>query len=301
EMTVNAPWKLVAHMPASNHDLTAAVLGNRFYISGGLTAEWGFPARSRAFDELWALDGRDWQWRVAANLGHQRIYTATAAFDHKVWIIGGDIMHADGQRPATAMTQLYDPRTNKITRGPDNTIARPMPMALVANGRLYVVGNVRGEYDNPGKMESIGPGETSWRAEPDGPAGMGPLAGAALDGRLYILVPKKGLAVFDTKTNRWDLIAHELKPRSCQMAAWRGEIWMMGGRDIPDMKATLIYNPKTRAFRTGPSLPIAISWGAAEVLNGRLIVTGGAASRRQGERQYVYSHSTFSLQKLTGK
>ncbi|MFN0123679.1 MAG: hypothetical protein ACKV2V_24525, partial [Blastocatellia bacterium] len=41
EMTVNAPWKLVAHMPASNHDLTAAVLGNRFYISGGLTAEWG--------------------------------------------------------------------------------------------------------------------------------------------------------------------------------------------------------------------------------------------------------------------
>ena len=49
-------WEIVARMPASNHDLTAAVLQNKFYVAGGLTAEWGFPTRSHPFDELWELD-----------------------------------------------------------------------------------------------------------------------------------------------------------------------------------------------------------------------------------------------------
>jgi N-acetylneuraminic acid mutarotase len=75
-------------MPASNHDLTAAVLHDKVYVSGGLTAEWGFPTRSHAFDELWELDPKSWRWRVAARFGRARIYCATAVLEQLI-VTGG--------------------------------------------------------------------------------------------------------------------------------------------------------------------------------------------------------------------
>lgn len=289
-------WQIVARMPASNHDLTAAVLGDKFYVAGGLTAEWGFPTRSHPFDELWELDTTRWNWRVAGKFGRGRIYCATAAFDGKIWIIGGDVIEADGTRHAVSTVQLYDPKTGKVTEGVPNIIARPMPMALAANGRLYVMGNERDRDGNTGRlagqMESIGVGETAWRQEPTSEMILGPLAGATLDGKLYVAVRDRGLAIYDTVTKRWDVDA-SFKPRSCQMTAFRGEIWMMGGRDTAGEDQTLIYSPKTKRWRQGPFLPRPLSWGAAEVVKGQLIITGGAASYG---RDYLYNDLTFVWQ-----
>jgi hypothetical protein len=286
-------WGVVTRMPASNHDLTAAVIQDKFYVSGGLTAEWGFPTRSHAFDELWELDTKSWRWRVAGRFGRARIYCATAAFEKKIWVIGGDVMDADGSRHAVTTVQVYDPRTGTVKDGVPNTVARPMPLALAAGGRLYALGNPRGQSDLPGKMESIGPGETTWRREPDAPSGpgaMGPLAGATLDGKLYVAAPGLGLLVFDTSERQWESLESPAKPRSCQMTAYRGEIWMLGGRDTEGEDQTLIYSPRTRRWRKGPQLPRPLSWGAAEVVNGQLILTGGAASYG---KDYLYNDRTF--------
>jgi len=277
-------------MPASNHDLTAAVIGDKFYVAGGLTAEWGFPTRSHPFDELWELDTKSWRWRVAAKLGRGRIYCATAAFDNKIWIIGGDVIESDGTRHAITTVQIYDPRTGTVIEGVPNALARPMPMALAANGRLYVMGNERDHYGEPGRMESIGVGETAWKREPDGPSGMGPLAGVALDDKLYVTVRDHGLAIYDARQQRWDASATEHKPRSSQMTAYRGEIWVMGGRDTAGEDQTLIYTPRTRSWRAGPRLPRPLSWGAAAVVGNKLIVTGGAASYG---KDYLYNDLTF--------
>ncbi|MBI1764777.1 MAG: hypothetical protein HYR56_25485 [Acidobacteria bacterium] len=285
-------WQIVTRMPASNHDLTAAVWRDKLYVAGGLTAEWGFPTRSHPFDELWELDTGNWTWRVAGRFGRGRIYCATAAFDSKIWIVGGDVIEADGTRHAVTTVQLYDARTGKVTEGVPNTIARPMPLALAAQGRLYVLGNERDKYDQPGEMESLGVGETVWRREPAGPAGMGPLAGTVLDGKLYVAVRERGLAIYDPATKHWEADAASPfgKPRSCQMTAYRGEIWLLGGRDTAGEDQTLIYAPQTKTWRPGPRLPRPLSWGAAEVVNDQLIVTGGAASYG---KDYLYNDLTF--------
>ena len=288
-------WKVVARMAESNHDLAGAVVEERLYIAGGLTADWGFPARSHAFDTIQSFDPVRQRWTVAAKLGRERIYCATAGFDGKVWVVGGDYIESDGQRDAVRTVEIYDPRTGQVKRGPETTLARPMPLALAAGGRLYVMGNARGEYDRPGRMESIGVGETRWREEPDGPVGMGPLAGTVQDDRLYVVVPKIGLVVFDPRRGVWERLESPTAPRSCQMAAWRGEIWMMGGRDIENLAETRIYNPRTRSWRLGPALPIPLSWGAAGVVNGRLYVTGGAAERMADDRTWIYNDRTFML------
>lgn len=291
-------WRVVARMAESNHDLAGAVVGGRLYIAGGLTADWGFPARSKAFATVQEFDPGRRSWRVAARLERERIYCATAGFDGRVWVIGGDDIEPDGSREAVRRVEIYDPRTGRVERGPEPELARPMPLALAAGGRLYVMGNARGEYGQPGRMESIGRGEVKWRREPDGPAGMGPLAGAVLEGRLYVVVPGHGLAVFDPRTGRWERLASPTVPRSAQVAAWRGELWLMGGRDIDNLAETWVYGPRQpdrRRWRKGPALPIPLAWGAAGVVGGRLYVTGGAAERRADDRTWIYNDRTFEL------
>ena len=66
-----------------------------------------------------------------------------------------------------------------------------MPVGLAASDRLYVMGN------RPGCMESIGPEEHAWRREPSVPSGDGPLAGASLENKLYVMMPNAGLGIFD--------------------------------------------------------------------------------------------------------
>jgi len=287
-------WCLIGRIPGGNHNLSGDVMEGKFYMAGGSTGGLGYPVRAHVADELYEFEPETGQWRVAAKLGFGRVYNATSWLDGKVWVISGDVVPENGERHSVTTTQIFDPKTGEVTRGPDVAIARPMPVAMHIDGRIYVVGNARDKYAEPGKLESIGPGETSWRSEPDGPPGMGPLAATALDGKLYVSVPHKYLAVFDTKSATWETIDVPHAPRSCQMAAYRGEIWLMGGRGVPEGCAVQIYNPKTDTWRTGPPLPREIVWGAGTTLQGKLVLIGGAGGRCFNNRTFALRESATS-------
>ena len=125
---------------------------------------------------------------------------------------------------------------------------------------------------------------------------MGPIAGAVLNGKLYVSVPHKFIAVFDTKTQTWNTLIPQIAPRSCQMAAYNGEIWVMGGRigepekPVPPSTSieSIIYSPLTGNWRKGPDLPRELAWGVAFVIGEKLLITGGAAGR-------CFSNRTFEL------
>lgn len=291
-------WELVARMPGSNHDLSGDVLNGKFYVAGGLTNGWGYPARDHDFSKLLEFDGQTAQWRIAADLSRGRVYCATSHLDGKVWVVGGDVFLDDrqprpnGTRIEMDWVQIVDPATGEVTDGPPLACARPMPIALHVGGRIYVAGNPRGQQDQPGRVESIGHGEKKWRREPNGPAGFGPLAGCALGDQLYLAVPERFLAVFDTRSQIWTTIEVPHPPRSCQMASFAGEVWLMGGQQVPNQSEVQIYNPATRQWRNGPALPRGLSWGAAADVGGKLIVTGGAGRHAN---DYSYNNRTWAL------
>ena len=288
-----SPWRTVAQMPADNHDLTAAVVANQLYVAGGATNDFKGTGKFHAFDEIWALDPRTWSWRAVAKFSRPRIYCATAAFENRVWVLGGDILQEDNQRRPSALVEIYDPATGTLTRGPDLPVALPSPIALPAAGRLWLVG-ARNRTER-GQFASIGPGEKSWRVEPEALPDMLALAGAALDNKLYVCVPQTGLAVFDPAKRAWSVIPGPTQPRSAQVAAWCGELWIMGGVDLTDRTETRIYNPTLRTWRTGPSLPNALAWGAAGVVDDQLIVTGGAWLNPAATRGYTFTAATLAL------
>jgi hypothetical protein len=292
--TTPSYWKVVARMPGNNHDLSGDVLNGKLFVGGGLTNGWGYPARDHAFSQLFEFDARESKWRIAADLGYPRVYCTTTHLAGKVWVIGGDVFEKDGSRRAVRTVQIVDPATGRVADGPPTEIARPMPVAVHIDGRIYVAGNPRDRYDEPGCIESIGPGEAKWRREPDGPNGMGPLAACGMNGRFYLAVPEKSLAVFDATSRNWSTIDVPHPPRSCQMAAFDGEIWLLGGVGVPGWSHVQIYNPTTNAWRTGPDLPRELAWGAAAAADGKLVVTGGAG--RHGN-DWSYNNRTWILSK----
>jgi|GEM_PF-817402 len=279
-------WQTVAHMPASNHDISAATLDGQLYVAGGSTGEFGSPPRFHAFDEVLQLDPTNWTWRAVAQFAHPRIYCSTVQWSGQIWIVGGDTLDPDGQRRPSKLVEIFNSSSRVLTLGPELPEPFSAPLALVAGDRLYVMGSV-GRTDR-GRVYSLGYREKLWRREPDALPRMWALAGASLGGKLYVCVPSTGLTVFDPVTSRWEIIPGQTQPRSAQVAAWRGEIWIMGGRDITDQSETRIFNPTTHAWRMGPALPRPLAWGAAAVVNDQLVVTGGADGSS-------YSDLTFAL------
>lgn len=290
-------WREAARMPADNHDLAAAVTGGKLYVAGGVTNDYKGTGRVQAFDEIWELDPRAWSWSAVAKFARPRIYCGTEAFEERVWVTGGDILHEDGQRRATRMVETYDPKTGALERAPDLPFALPRPLALAAAGRLWVVGTLdRDDRTGRGQLASIGPGEKAWRKEPEALPKMYALAGAALNDKLYICVPETGLTEFDPATRAWRVIPGPTQPRSGQVAAWRGEIWIAGGVDIADRVETRIFNPAQGTWRMGPALPNPLAWGAAGVLDDQLIVTGGAYHKEvTGPRRALFTDRTLVL------
>lgn len=248
---------MVARLPADNHDLAAAVTGGKLHVAGGVTNDFRGTGRVQAFDEIWELSPPSqsaaqppaWSWRAVAKFARPRIYCGTEAFDGRVWVAGGDILHEDGQRRATTLVETYDPKTGAFTRAPDLPVALPRPLALAAAGRLWVVG-ARDRAER-GQFASIGRGETAWRTEPEALPTMWALAGAMLDERFYVCVPDTGLAEFAPATRAWRVIPDSTKARSAQVAAVTASLAIKAGTAV---QALPYATPRPRLLELGQVL-----------------------------------------------
>jgi hypothetical protein len=291
-------WELVDRLPAGDHDLSGDILDGTFYMAGGQNAGWGYPARPHVFRELFAFSPATRRWRIEAQLDRPRFYNGTSFLDGRVWIVGGytrPTYTTDAAYRPVILTsvEIWDPATRTLTPGPPLPIALDNPLALHIGGRIYVAGCQLAPNSSPTSPQrtclllSIGPGEPTWRREPDGPPYLLALAGTVYAGNLYLALAGRGLGIFDTRARTWSVIPVAHAARSPQMATYRDEIWIMGGRDIERQDAVTIYTPHTRTWRPGPDLPRPLAWGAATTIAGRLMLVGGAAGRGYNNRTFL--------------
>ena len=286
-------WVQAAALPVALHDVSGAVIGGKLYVAGGAMTDWGPPQVFRAYREVWCLDPESGCWSVAATLAHPRIYAATVAFQGKVWVVGGDIIDDAGVRRSTLSVDIVDPVSGRVSSGPSLPAFQPAPLGLVTGGRLYVMG--ASDRSLPGRVDSLGAGETRWKPEPAGPVNMWALAGAERDGLLYVCVPASGLWSFDPARGSWSHIGGPTAPRSPEVVSWRGEIWIIGGRDLADPTQVEIFEPGSGRWRLAPPIPEPLAWGAAAVVGDRIHVVGGAAGTRDPARPFVFSNRTWVL------
>ena len=290
-------WKLLARLPGGNHDLAGDNLGDGFVFAGGQTADWGFPAGRHTFSDVLALDTIQSTWRTVARLRNPRFYNGTTVFNGEVWIVAGNYRDASGTAHFLDTVEIVDPRTGSLRAGPRLPCAFEMPVSARLGERIYVAGGADPailsataghRFNGAGKLFSIGAGEQEWRKEPDAPVSFNNIAGTSCGRHLYLAVPMAGLVRFDAAIGRWEVIGGPAAPRSPQMAYFRDEVWLMGGRDIPNSRQTRVYTPGTGVWREGPRLPRDLAWGAGGLIHDRLMLTGGASGPG-------YSNRTFML------
>ena len=271
-------WESVTPLPGGNHDIFAVELADQLYVAGGLTAGWGYPAAERVFAELFRYDPRTRSWTVAGTMPSARCHNGLTAFEEEVWVVGGranpdDPHHGRDLEPLDDVI-VFDPASARWRVAPSLNTARTEPVALAANGRVYAIGGSDTAAGNAlSSVESIGPGEDSWRYEAATPRPIRQFAGCVLDDVLYV-VGSEGAFAYDPNDGTWDdLPAPEHLPQASYVTAYEGEIWALGDHRT---KKSWRYSPAERTWRPGPDLPTHQSWGGAAVLDGRLYVVGGA-------------------------
>ena len=260
-----------------NHDVFAAACLGKLYIAGGWAGAWGLPPSAHVCDELFAFDPASQYWEVASRMHIPRRYNGIAELDSRVWVVGGETRTAgrEGEGQALYLVDIYDPASHCWHAGPALNDVRTDPFVVSCNGRIYAIG---GAAHNSGPklstVESIGSGESAWRFETPLPEPTRQGHACVLEGVIYC-ASIDGVFAFDVASGCWD---DDLpQPGSIGQgplaAAYRGEVWLIGG--FGDRRCRC-YNPDTRTWRLGPDLPTEQAWGAAIVYEGQLFVTGGA-------------------------
>ena len=279
-----------------NHDIFSVECQNKLYVAGGWAGAWGLPPTRHVLDELFAYDHESEYWSIVSRMIQPRRYNGIAEMSGRVWIIGGEtrIPGWDGEGQVLYTVEIYDPASKTWSPGPSLNIARTDPFVVSCNGRIIAIG---GAAHNSGpkldSVESIGPNEEAWRLETplSEPTRQG--HACVLDGVIYC-TSIDGVFAFDTANGQWNDALPQPPGEIGQgplAAAYRGEVWLMGG---PADKGIRCYNPQTRTWRAGPDLPTAQAWGAAIVMHGQLIIVGGAHESAM-HNAVVYDDRTYVL------
>lgn len=290
-------WQKLGRLPGGNHDIFAVPLRGKLYVAGGVTAGWGFPARTHVFDELFAYNPGTGCWEVISRMPFPRCYNGIAELDGRIWVVGGSANlgepeNPDGKRLPVEVVDIYDPGSNTWILAPPLNTPRMEPIVLASGSRIYAIGGASDPEPALATVESIAPEEKTWRFETPLPAPVRQAAGCVLDGILYC-VNKDGFFAYDPQTGEWDTDLPQLSesPQAALVTAFGGEIWVMGGYR---MKTTHRYAPGERKWRPGPQLPTEQSWGAAAVLGDRLIIAGGA-HWSEVHQTYIFDDRTYVL------
>ena len=156
-------WEKVGRLPGGNHDIFAAPLQGKLYVAGGLTSDWGLPARSRVFDELWAFVPQTGCWELLGRMSFPRRYNGIAALDGRIWVVGGEgeiktPAHPEGEWITVDVVEIYDPASGAWSAGPRLNNVRTDPFVMVEAGRIWAVGGACNPSTPIATVESIAPG-----------------------------------------------------------------------------------------------------------------------------------------------
>jgi len=303
-------WRaLPGVLPCGNHDIAATSAGGKVYVAGGALWWRGYPAETHMFDELWCFDPAQMEsadaWSVVSKLPSKIAFSGLAALgDDKLYCMGG-CKNSDGipnLRSDEQQLWIYDIATGAWSDGPPMLVPRQEVAALELCGRIYAFGCDK-------SCESIGVGDTAWKAEAECPLVLGgkpdmagQYAAAAIGDTAYFAGPF-GLLSFDAAAGAWAELPSPPNPGACPLtASHKGKVYVMAGFYLDEApgrmctrhKNVQIYDPETSTWSEGPALPSCEAWGAAISLGDTLITAGGAHWSRSA-RTFVFDNRCFAL------
>jgi hypothetical protein len=228
-----APPAQTAVMTTPRYDTPGVRLPNgRFLIPGGLNG----PSFLSSIDLYDPVSNSFLNPNPATLTSPRANETVTLLNNGKVLIAGG----ADSDTTWTNTTDIYDPATNTVARGPSMNVAREGATAtLLADGRVFIAGGRK--LDFLASTELYDPVSNRFLS-PD-PANLT----VAREDAAAVLLPN-------------------------------GKVLVAGGRDasLSALASTELYDPASNSVSAGPSMAVARTFARAVLLpNGKVLIAGG--------------------------
>ena len=289
-------WIRKANLPTPRLGLSSCVLNGKIYAIGGVKQP---EVDDDGLRSIQAYDPATDSWAVKANLPTARNWTACAAVNGKIYVIGGDTTFLS--TPLKTVSE-YDPKTDKWTQKANMPTARLAAAAAVVDGLIYVMGGLTTAGATLlSTVEAYDPVADTWVSRAPMPTPRGMLCASVVDGKIFAIGSNLGrtgpslpiVEMYEPLTDTWTRKANMPTSRGGLAASTsHGRIYVVGGRDSSSSFATVEeYDPTTDTWTTRADMQATIpgspsrsfGLGASEV-NGRIYAIGGASdlTTRQG-------------------
>jgi serine/threonine protein kinase/N-acetylneuraminic acid mutarotase len=298
---VNSRWAELPPLLQPRAAATAAVVGDRIVVTGGV------DAGGRLLNTTEVFDGT--AWRTGAPIPTPRQMLGSASDDKVVYVLGGNNGTAD-----MATVETYDPAADRWATLPELPGRRSDFGVSVTDRRLVVVGGMsQGQVLD--SVVALDLATRSWNGLPDMTTPRHGMAVAGVGKTVFAIGGSTGAG--DTEVTA-SVEALKLAPRKPQpapewrplpdapttrlMMAWSvigDEIWVAGGMSQGEMLPTVqSYNTKTGQWQERPPLPTPLHHATAATYRGEMVVIGGATDTLSDASNKVFAFRNGKWEQL---
>ncbi|MCW3817747.1 carboxypeptidase regulatory-like domain-containing protein [Micromonospora sp. DR5-3] len=221
-------------------------------------------------------------WTITANYPIAIMDNAMAAFDGKVYSVGGTDAAAN-----VVNSYVYDPATNVWTRIANLPAALEKPAAAFVDGRLYVFGGWDPVGNTSPKVYVYDPNTNAWETRastnpaPTAAAGIG-----VVDGQIYLVggcangpcdLAHGAVVRYNPGADTFTTVAAYPEAVVWQSCGGIDDTLYCAGGSVgqTDLKSTYAYDPGSNTWTRKADLPVDL-WGAAsDTANGLLLLSTG--------------------------
>jgi hypothetical protein len=177
---------------------------------------------------------------------------------------------------------------------PQLTHRRSYPASAEIEGKIYVAAGMVGETGRPlDFLERFDPSRNEWVSLTPLPVSFSAAAGAALDGRFWVIggdnspeADGRQVYSYDIAADRWRSEARLPATRmNLAAVAFRGKLYAIGGLDpVHPTKTVFVYDPGAGRWSEGTPMPVALHAHSAAVYREEIWVFGGRDRSVQRQR-----------------
>jgi len=195
-------------------------------------------------------------WREVAPLPVRRARLGLAAFDKRLYAVGG--LTAEG---VSSRLDIYDIETDRWSEGASLPLQLANVGAVAAAGRIVVPGGCDAQGIPVVTVHAYAPVEDVWETFADLPEPLCGYALTALDDQIYLFggwdgQRNRAIALrYDPVENAWEALPAPREARAFGAAATFGrEIFYVGGYDGTERATCEVFLPDEEAWRNCPAL-----------------------------------------------
>ena len=263
--------------PASRQPVTPAQRINGTFSPGLLT-----PNSSSTRPTTAPTIPTDAPWEAVASLPTPVMDNTAAAFDGRVYVVGG-VDFNSGQ--PLGQLAIYDSESDSWAAGASMAQARVKPAAAFVGDQLYVVGGWDIAGTPQAQLEIYDPASDSWQLGAPMPTAVSGAPAVALGDQLYIVggcingecATTNTVYRYDPSGDSWDTVAPypiSISWQSC--GAIDGQLYCAGGVEgFSESNHTYRYDPASDSWERLADM-VQTQWGSAFTsANGKLYLSNG--------------------------